>query len=373
MTTRSSAVDVIVIGAGQAGISLSYYLQQEGVSHVVLERDRAFSSWHCRWDGFHANTPAWMNTLPILPQVMPGGDRDEFVSREELIDYFARCLDLVDPPIRAGTEVTRVTQVDHSLWHVETADHLYESRAVAICTGALSTQKIPAIIETIPPGVTQIYSMDYRRPDQISTDNVLVVGSGSSGVQICQLLGESRRLKSLHLAVSNVMALPRHVLGIPAHRFFHIFRMFDWRVDTLRGKMMSSNLGSTGFPITRPRPKDLQKNLGVELHGRLVGANERELLFDDDSSLSCDDLSIVWCTGLRADYGFIELQSPNEVFDSDGRPIHVRGVAPAAPGLYFVGLLFQYTVASHDIYGVARDARHVAEHMSGRLASAARA
>ena len=100
MTTRSSAVDVIVVGAGQAGISLSYYLQQEGVSHVVLERDRAFSAWHRRWDGFHANTPAWMNTLPVLPEV-PGGDPDGFSSREQLIDYFAKCLDSSRPAGRA--------------------------------------------------------------------------------------------------------------------------------------------------------------------------------------------------------------------------------------------------------------------------------
>ena len=252
MTTRSSAVDVIVVGGGQAGISLSYYLQQEGVSHVVLERDRAFSSWYRRWDGFHANTPSWMNTLPVLPEALPGGDSDGFASREQLIDYFAQCLDLVDPPIRPGTEVTKVTQVDNSLWHVETADHHYEARAVAICTGALSTPRVPAIAGSISPRIEQIHSADYRAPEQISTDNVIVVGSGSSGVQICRLLAESRQLKSLHLAVSNVVALPRHVLGIPTHRFFHFFRMFDWRIDTRRGKMMYSNLGSKGTPITGP-------------------------------------------------------------------------------------------------------------------------
>ena len=148
--------------------------------------------------------------------------------------------------------------------------------------------------------------------------------------------------------------------------------MFDWRIDTIRGKLMYSNLGSRGDPITRPRPRDLERDHGVRLHGRLIGANDQELRFDDDSSLSANDLSILWCTGLRPDYSFIEPRFPGDAFDSDGRPIHLRGVA-AAPGLYFVGLRFQYTVASHDIYGVARDARYVAEQISGRLASVATA
>ena len=110
-------------------------------------------------------------------------------------------------------------QIDDSLWQVHTADHVYEARAVAICNGAMSIPRVPAIAGTISPRVEQLHSVEYHRPDQISTDNVLVVGSGSSGVQICRLLAESGRVKSLHLTVSDVLALPRHVLGVQLTAF----------------------------------------------------------------------------------------------------------------------------------------------------------
>jgi putative flavoprotein involved in K+ transport len=359
--------EVVIIGGGQAGISLSFYLQQRQIPHVVLERDRAFSSWHNRWDGFRTNTPNWMNTLPMLDvSHIPSNDPNGFVTREEIVDYLEQCLATVQPPIRTGTDVCRITQVGDGVWEVYTPDTVYQASSVAVCTGAMSTPRIPTGAAAISPSVPQLHSSHYQRPDQITTRSVLLVGSASSGVQICRLLAESGRFESIHLAVSNVSVLPQRILGMPTHRVVHFFGLFDVRNDSLLGKVMYSNLETKGDPIMRPAPKDLAKQYGVRLYGKFTGTDGALLHFSDGQTLATDDLTIIWCTGFRGDYSFIEPANRRAAFDEAGYPIHRRGVVPGAPGLYFVGLRYQHTVASHDLYGVGKDAKYVADHIHSR-------
>jgi putative flavoprotein involved in K+ transport len=365
-------VDVVVVGAGQAGLSLSYYLQNHGVRHVVLERDQPFASWVNRWDGFQTNTPNWMNTLPMLPSDrFPSDDPDAFATRDELLAYLQSCLDAVDPPMRAGCDVEAVVEVDAGRWLVDTHDVIYEANSVAICNGAMSNPRLPALASETVGLAPQLHSSEYRSPSQIETGNVLIVGSASSGVQICRLLAESGRFDRLSMAVSDVMTLPKRVLGVQTHRFLHAFGLFDVRSRSLLGRLMFSGLETRGDPIMRPNPKDLAKRFGVDLYGRFAGAEDGAILFADGRRLVADDLTIVWCTGFQGDYGFIDVRQPESVFDSSMSPIHSRGVVDAAPGLYFVGLRYQHTVASHDIYGVGEDARFVADHIEQRLEGSA--
>jgi len=357
-------VEVVVVGGGQAGISLSYYLQQRRIPHVVLERDRAFSSWHNRWEGFRTNTPNWMNTLPMLDaRTYPANDPGGFATRDEIVDYLEQCLAAVNPPIRTGMDVCRITQVGDGAWEVHTPDTVYQASSVAVCTGAMSTPRIPAGAARIPRSVAQLHSSHYQRPDQITTRNVLLVGSASSGVQICRLLAESGRFDSIHLAVSNVRILPEHILGLPTHRVVHFFGLFDVTNDSLLGKVMYSNLETKGDPIMRPAPKDLAQQYGVRLYGKFTGTDGALLCFSYGQTLATDDLTIIWCTGFRRAYSLIEPADRRAAFNESGYPIHVRGVVPAAPGLYFVGLRYQHTVASHDLYGVGKDAQFVADHI----------
>ncbi len=363
-------VDVVIVGGGQAGISLAYYLQQRQIPHLILERDRAFSSWHNRWDGFRTNTPNWMNTLPVMDaNNVPWTDPDGFATREEVVDYFEKCLQAVNPPIRTDTDVYKIMQLEGGVWEVYTRDIVYETHNVAICIGAMSTPRLPKAAADIPNSVPQLHSCEYQNPEQIATKSVLIVGSASSGVQICRLLGESGRFEQIHLAVSNVTVLPDRFLGVPIHRFVHLLGLFDVRKNSLIGKLMYANLETKGDPIMRPTPKDLAQRYGVQLYGKLIGADGSLLCFSDGQTLRTGDLTILWCTGFRGDYAFIETNNREAVFDESGYPIHVRGVVNGAPGLYFVGLRYQYTVASHDIYGVGKDAKYVADNISSRLSA----
>ena len=195
-------IDAVVVGGGQAGIALSFYLEKRGLKHVVLERDLPFSSWRNRWDGFRTNTPNWMNTLPLVkPGVFSFGDQNGFAGREEMVEYFDKCLEAVNPPLRTGVEVLGVSTLDGGhVWEVKTLDSVYRSKCVAICSGAMSTPRVPAVAANIPDFVPQLHSQDFRRPDQIETGSVLVVGTASSGVQIGKILSESGRFRRIHFA-----------------------------------------------------------------------------------------------------------------------------------------------------------------------------
>lgn len=357
-TTRRTGV--VVIGAGQAGISVSYYLKSRGVPHVVLERDTAFSSWASRWDGFVANTPSWMNTLPMVEAgVVPSGSPNTFATRDELLDYLNLCLREVEPPLEVGCNVDRVSQLASGDWRVQAGEMVFECESVVVATGAMAIPRLPEAAREVDGLTPQMHSSEYRRPEQIETDRVLVVGSASSGVQICRLLAESGRFGEISIAVSRVMVLPKRILGIQTHRFLHSLGLFDVTSRSAVGRIMYSGLETKGDPIMRPAPRDLSRQHGVKLLGRFTGVHDGLLSFSDGQSLATSGLTILWCTGFTWDYGFIEVNSRESVFDERGYPVHRRGVVDNAPGLYFVGLRYQHTVASHDIYGVGADALFV--------------
>jgi putative flavoprotein involved in K+ transport len=361
-------VDAIVVGGGQAGVMVSHYLSLRDITHVVLERDRAFSSWRTRWEGFQTNTPNWMNTLPVVPAGRyPSDEPLAFATRDEMVDYLDDCLAAVDPPLMSNTNVERISSLDGGIWEVDTDRGSYRAMSVVLCNGAMSKPRIPAAAAEIGDSVPQIHSSEYLRPEQIETGSVLVVGSASSGVQICRLLGESGRFDQLHMSVSNVTVLPARILGVQTHRFIHALGLFDVRSRSRLGRLMYSDLEKRGDPIMRPAPDDLSKIYGVRLFSKFEGVEGSALRFTDGQTLSTDDLTIIWCTGFKGDYSF--LLDTEDVLDDEGSPVHLRGVASAREGLYFVGLRYQHTVASHDIYGVAKDAEFVADRIRDRVAS----
>lgn len=267
----------------------------------------------------------------------------------------------------AGGEVTRIAACDDGRWIVEAAGESYRARAVAVCNGAMSVPRLPRFAADLPKSVSQLHSSQFQSPAQITTNRVLVVGTASSGVQITRLLCESGKFAGVHVALSKVLVLPGKMLGVPIHRIIHRLGLFDVRTYSALGRLLYSNLEGKGDPIMRPTPRDLSREFGLALHGRFEGMDEGTIRFADGSALPTDDLTVVWCTGFRPDYRFVEVPDRDAAFQPSGHPRHFRGISDAVEGLYFVGLRYQHTVASHDIYGVADDAEYVADAIGRQL------
>ncbi|MCZ6529734.1 MAG: NAD(P)/FAD-dependent oxidoreductase [Chloroflexi bacterium] len=360
-----NSFDAVIIGAGQAGIATSFLLQQRQISHVVVEKNRAFSEWYGRWDSFHMNTANFMNALPgASVEFAPGASRNAQGTKADAIRYFEAYLSAVDPLLREGVEVVSVRQGSDNTWRVVTEESIYEAQNVVIATGALRHPKIPPIAHQLPEAVPQMHSREYRNPEQIKSAHVLVVGSGSSGVQICAELARSERFDRVTFAVSGVLISPLEIMGIPILPLMKRLGILDLRAKSWLGKRLGK--ADRGYPTFPPSPKQLANMYGVELVGKVTGIDGSELQCSDGRTVPLESLCVVWCTGFREKHDFIELANRVRAFDASGRPIHDRGVVSAAPGLYFVGLVFQYTLFSQDIYGVGRDAEHVAQHIATR-------
>ena len=285
-----------------------------------------------------------MNALPgANHDFAPGANRNGLGSKADALRYFQAYLESVSPPIKEHTTVTKVQQGNNGLWRVETPQIIYETRNVVICTGGAPHPIIPAITADIPPSVRQLHSSEYRNPEQLMKGNILVVGSGSSGVQICEDLAKSNRFDRLYLAVSGNFSFPWKVMGIPIHTILRYSGFANINRTSWLGKRMYESMKGKGDPATPPSPAALNSNYGVELVGRVVAVDEEKIRCSDEQAVTTENLTIVWCTGFNADYDYIEVESRKRVFDNEEDPIHERGVASGAPGLYFIGLRFQYT------------------------------
>lgn len=362
----------LIVGAGQAGVTLSYCLQQLDVPHLMLECDRPFSDWyHHRWDSFAMNTPNGFNQLPGQQQrFAPTQPRSSFGTLDDAKEYFAAYLRAVTPPIRIEC-VQSVGENRDGSWQVVTDSQTYRTENLAICTGHASQKKLPPVAANLPASFAdkQLHSSEYRSRDQITTDNVLVVGSGSSGVQICHELAASGRFQHVSLAQSGNFVLPWSVLGVSTYTLMRWLGVFKITGDSWLGRRMFRKLRMEGDPATPPSPKRLAKKYGVKRVGRVqnIDLDARVVNCSDGQNVPLDDLFIVWCTGFSANYGFLDVYVRNAILDATGYPKHQRGVSQDASGLFFVGLRFQHTFASQDIGGVGQDAQYIAEQIATRV------
>lgn len=361
-------LDVIVIGGGQSGICLSYFLNKNHIQHKVIEKGRPFSSWYGRWDTFYLNTANWMNYLPGLQrEFVPGKPVSALASKDDAIAYFEAYLRAVDPPIQPYSKVTRVYQDGDKYWYVDTSQMQYKTKAVAVCIGAYSVPKIPALADRGLGLTQQLHSSQYRNPEQMNSANILIVGSGSSGVQICADIAGSMRFKRVYLATSNNINFPWKILGLPIHTLVRLSKTLDVKSDSWLGKQIVKRAVGRGAPATPPSPMQLKKRYGVTLLGKVKEVNDRIISFTDGSTLPIYELSIIWCTGYYTNHDFIKLPNKPQPFDNKTSSVYQCGVMPVVPGLYFLGLPFQSTLASHILYGIGRDAEYVANHITDFL------
>lgn len=406
MTAEIQTINTLVVGAGQAGIAASEHLGQLGVEHLVLERQRIAQAWRTgRWDSLVANGPAWHDRFPGLQFK---GDRDGFPGKDEVADYFEDYVRQIKAPVRTGVEVRRVTRNQgRPGFTVETSEGVIEARNVIAATGPFQVPVIPAIAPK-DGGLLQIHSAHYHRPAQLPEGAVLVVGAGSSGVQIADELQRAGRKVFLSVGAHDrpprayrgrdfcwwlgvlgewdaAIAKPgrEHVtIAVSGARGGHTvdFRALGHQGITLVGLTESFADGRVRFR------DDLAENIAngdanylamLDAADDYIRRNGLDLPEEPEARRRLPDpecvrqplreldlaaagiTSIIWATGYRVDFSWLQVDS----FEPGGKPRHHRGVGHE-PGIYFLGLPWLSRRGSSFIWGVWHDAKFVADHIA---------
>lgn len=414
ITTHTTHYSVLIVGGGQAGLSLSHYLQERGIDHLVLEKNRLVHSWRSqRWDSFCLVTPNWQCNLPGWNYA--GDDPNGFMVKEEINTWLAGFVAQVDAPALEGVVVHKVARHnDGKPFSVATSQGNYTADQVVVASGGYHKPIVPRLAERLPASITQMHSAEYRNPQSLPQGAVLVVGCGQSGSQIAE---------DLHLAGRKVFVAtgdaPR------CARFYRGKDVVDWLAD-----MDYYNMPVTQHPLREGvrdntnhyvtgrdggRDIDLRRFAleGMELYGLLTELNDDELRFLPNLKANLDHAdsiynginasidkyiathgldvppggpyeplwqpdaerttlslaasgitSVVWCIGFSPDFAWVDAP----VFNGRGEPVHVRGVTTQA-GLYFLGLPWLHTWGSGRFSGVARDALYLAEQIEARIGS----
>jgi putative flavoprotein involved in K+ transport len=341
-----SDYEVVVIGAGQAGLGIGYFLEQQGRKFVILEgADSIGSAWRERWESLTLFTPRRYSSLPGL--LFPG-DPEGYPDRDEVIAYLERYAERFELPIELNGQVRKLT-AEHGRFVLEVDRRTITADRVVVATGPFQKPYVPEVAKQLGPDILQMHSTGYRNPGDIPEGTVLVVGGGNTGFQLAE---ELSRTHGVVLAVgSKQKPLPQRLLGRDLFWWLTKSRLFNTTIDSRLGRRLS-----TRDTLIGSSPRALRRRYGVELKPRVVDTDGRTARFEDGSELQVD--AVIWATGYRPDYSWVDLP----VFDGDGRLRHRRGVTQV-PGLYFLGLTWQHTRGSALIGWVKDDAEFIAEQI----------
>ena len=357
-----SQFGTVVIGGSQAGLAVGYHLKQQGLPFVILDdHERIGDAWRTRWDSLHLFTPGRYNNLPGMP--FPGPP-SSYPSKDEIANYleaYARAFDL---PVRTSVRVNRLSRAGDR-FEVVCGRETLLAENVVVATGASSNPRIPEFARELDERIVQLHSKEYRNPSQIHEGGVLVVGAGNSGAEIAIELAPHHRT---WLSGPDTGQEPTSGAG---SRLDRILTPLMWlmatrvlTVDRFIGRKVRDHFLNPprGLPLARVRRKDFAA-AGIERVPRMTGVRNGYPVLEGGRSL--DVANVVWCTGFRPSHDWIALPLPSR----NGVPIHDRGIVESCPGLYFVGLLFLYSLGSSLVGGVGRDAAHIVRHiMSTRVA-----
>jgi putative flavoprotein involved in K+ transport len=351
--------DVVVIGGGQAGLSVGYYLAQRNQRFVILDASaRVGDSWRKRWDSLRLFTPRLYDGLAGM--AFPGPDFS-FPTKDEMADYLEAYAEHFRLPVRSGVEVEKLSKQD-GRYLVKTKDRVFEADHVVVAMSSYQRPRVPAFARELRPDIVQLHSADYRNPAQLRPGSVLIAGAGNSGSEIAleltaaghQIWMSGRDTGEIPFRIEGLMArllLCRLVLRVLFHRLLS--------VSTAFGRRMRPKFLGKGGPLIRVKARDLA-GAGVERTPRVGGVRDGLPVLEDGRVLEA--ANVVWCTGFSPGFSWIDLP----IFDQHGEPKHESGVVESMPGLYFVGLHFLHAVSSTMIHGVARDAQRIAAAISAR-------
>ena len=386
---------VVVIGAGQAGLAMGYCLAQHGIDFVLLDSAKQIGdSWRSRWDSLALFTPTELDGLPGLP--FPAPPRS-YPNKDQMADYLARYAEHFNLPVRLDSPVTSLTRATSGRdaasptsgrdaasptsgrdaasptsgsYEIATPGVHYEAQRVVISIGAYQTPFIPAFHADLAEDVVKLHSSQYRSAAQLGPGNVIVVGTGNSGVQIAMDLS---RTHEVFLSGRQNRHMPKRFLGLDIHKLPDLLGATRIKLDApwfrkamtrVRSRLQGRERRRTqGDRLVGLNLAQVTKEYALRRVPRAVAARGREVVFANGDSVRADN--VLWATGFQWDAPWIHLP----VFDDDGLPLHDGGPAPGAAGVYFLGLRYLRRFNSSLVYGVGRDASVLAEHIQQSFAS----
>ena len=354
-------IDTVVIGGGQAGLSAGYHLARRGLSFVILDADtRIGDHWRDRWDSLRLYSPA---RYARLPGMRFPAENYHYPTAREMGDYLEAYAARFSLPVRSGITVDSVRPRPDGGYDVQAGDLRIEAGQVVVATGPFRIPSIPDFAGDLDPGIRQLHSNDYHDPSQLKDGPVLVVGLSHSGADIAL---EAAKSHPTHLSGRSHGELPIAVIDRwRAHLLMPLADFAFNHVLTMRtpmGRKMAKEIRKGGGPLLRVRRIDLTK-AGVNMsEARTAGVRDGRPVLADGTVL--DVTNVIWCTGFRLDYDWIEVEG---IVDEDGWPNHVRGVVQQAPSLYFLGVPFTYSFSSMLVHGAGRDAAFVVDRIAERV------
>lgn len=407
-------INTVVVGGGQSGLSVSYFLKKEGIDHIILEKaDKPAFAWReQKWDSFTFVTPSNMISLPGVSYKDFNFHPDEFLPKEDIIKYFEEYIEINKFPIQFNVEVTEISKVD-SKWVVKTSNGDYIAQNVVIATGFFQAPKKLGIMGSINPTILQLHSSEYKNVKSVREGNVLVVGSGQSGMQIAEELYKSG--KKVFLAIGKTQRIPRSYRGKDVTYWIIKLKMYDKTVDEMddlserligNAHVSGANGGHTlnlhkyakdGVILLARinRSNDFKIYLDNNLHQLLTNADglEKKLLPAIDNFIEKNNLdapeeelevfndgfnqeiveeldlkesninTIIWATGYARNYSLIKTDKKKRIIDEMGFPIQKRGVTEEE-GLFFIGTVWLHTSKSSLLYGVGEDAEYLVKQIN---------
>jgi len=347
--------DTVIIGGGQAGLCVGYYLAKQGRRFVILDaNERVGDSWRTRWDSLLLFTPARYNGLPGMRFPASGGT---FITKDEMADYLEAYAARFELPVRGGNRVDRLSR-EGGRFAVSVGAGKLLADNVVVAMARTQEPWIPPFAGELDPRIVQMHSKDYRNRSQLKEGPVLVVGAGNSGADIAMEVAQTH---PTWMAGKESAHIPFRIETFVARNgLLRIWRFVGYRILTVRtpiGRKLRPKLMAHAAPLVRVKPKDLVA-AGVKRGPRVIGVRDGLPLLEDDSVL--DVATVIWCTGFRPGFSWIDLP----ILGDRQEPAHERGIVAGEPGLYFVGMHFLYAITSETITGVPRDARRIAKQIA---------
>ncbi|MDH4088898.1 MAG: NAD(P)/FAD-dependent oxidoreductase [Cyclobacteriaceae bacterium] len=348
--TESTFYETIIIGGGQAGLSVGYGLAKAGRQFTILDaNERIGDAWRNRWDSLKLFTPTYLNGLAGMP--FPG-KQHVFISKDEMADYLETYAKKFKLPVRTGLTVDRLSRQDNHFL-VSADGKFFKAKNVVVAMANYQNAKVPAFAKDIDSSIVQLHSKEYKNPSQLNEGSVLVVGAGTSGADIAL---EVSKTHHTWISGKEVGHVPFRIeTSIARYLLIRMVRFVGHHLlntGTPFGRKLRPKALTSAGPLVRVKPKDLT-DAGIERVPKVIGVQNGLPLLENNKTLPVKN--IIWCTGYSPGFSWVDMP----VLGEGEEPFHSRGVVNREPGLYFVGLNFLYSMTSDTVTGIKRDAAHI--------------